>query len=928
MEKPVVLQTFRVGNGTVNSNGGEAVHGLVMVDDDGKESENPGNELLEDLDSYLEDINDRLTISRMVSDSVIKGMVSAVEQDAAEKIAEKELELARLKETLSLYHVGGDESELSGSSVMQHGPRSERPYSSLSNGSFDSYGIVESLGSLKIVAKNQLRNLRKEIDCIRGSCSMRRIGSGSVSEMVELGGILQDNVSDIKWMDVDKILDSLRATDDMICKQVDDMVYLSKTSLCQLQQEKEFQREIEDMVTMNCIRGLKEEFEERLWDQNAQVYDNENLSWFEKIKEISSLRQELDVISKSLSVPEIGHISSHGSTEIGEECSNNKRTDHLHRKVSGNHVSLSASLGDGNGKHDEFAVPENVDYAQLKHMSKEELVNYFKTEMTKMKRNHELEVQEMTEEYFSLKREYLRERGSSFPFKKDKEFDTLRKKIPEVVLKLDDILLENKKLVLFNKNAGSLCSLKDRLESLLSENHQLRGLITDKKREIKCLSSQVSDTAEIILQHSVAKANLLKRIGNLQCALEDACFEASITEDVYKCLLKGVVNSNSSAEENLVKRIGNLQCALEDACIETSITEDVYKCLLKGMVNYDSSVTELSDIESNSMYDFEDLAMESFVMLELCGVIFKESLKEAEEKLLDLNLKYINENELRFHVETEALQKEEALNLEVTEKERLKQETFFLSSLIEEKEKLAQEAAAALVKEKEQFALVSLELNNLRNTTRQQEMLISERSKESDEIKGELSLALEQIEGYKLELYDLRHKFTLKMNEIKDIDEERKMLMSVNQEWQNSRLLAEAEEREHKRQIQFLTILVQSLYTRVADLECRVMKDITRGNMRLDNLSSHLRALIQKAKVIKSKGLMYQQRLERRSSDLQKAEAEVDLLGDEVDALLSLLEKIYIALDHYSPVLQHYPGIVEILKLVRRELGGESTKPA
>ena len=36
---------------------------------------------------------------------------------------------------------------------------------------------------------------------------------------------------------------------------------------------------------------------------------------------------------------------------------------------------------------------------------------------------------------------------------------------------------------------------------------------------------------------------------------------------------------------------------------------------------------------------------------------------------------------------------------------------------------------------------------------------------------------------------------------------------------------------------------------------------------------------------------------------------QVDLLGDEVDALLSLLEKIYIALDHYSPILQHYPGV-------------------
>lgn len=39
---------------------------------------------------------------------------------------------------------------------------------------------------------------------------------------------------------------------------------------------------------------------------------------------------------------------------------------------------------------------------------------------------------------------------------------------------------------------------------------------------------------------------------------------------------------------------------------------------------------------------------------------------------------------------------------------------------------------------------------------------------------------------------------------------------------------------------------------------------------------------------------------------------QVDLLGDEVDALLRLLEKIYVALDHYYPVLKHYSGVSQI----------------
>jgi hypothetical protein len=39
-------------------------------------------------------------------------------------------------------------------------------------------------------------------------------------------------------------------------------------------------------------------------------------------------------------------------------------------------------------------------------------------------------------------------------------------------------------------------------------------------------------------------------------------------------------------------------------------------------------------------------------------------------------------------------------------------------------------------------------------------------------------------------------------------------------------------------------------------------------------------------------------------------------LGDEVNALLSLLEKIYIELDHYSPILQNYPGVSFLLFLL------------
>jgi len=51
--------------------------------------------------------------------------------------------------------------------------------------------------------------------------------------------------------------------------------------------------------------------------------------------------------------------------------------------------------------------------------------------------------------------------------------------------------------------------------------------------------------------------------------------------------------------------------------------------------------------------------------------------------------------------------------------------------------------------------------------------------------------------------------------------------------------------------------------------------------------------------------------LEIRRSELQKAESEVDVLGGKVNALLSLVQKIYVTLEHYSPVFQHHPVLLD-----------------
>jgi hypothetical protein len=612
---------------------------------------------------------------------------------------------------------------------------------------------------------------------------MRR--RNSASEIVGLSGILPEKVPD-KWSDVDRMLEDLGTTLDSFYKHTDDMVRFSKLSLFEWQQEKEFQAEIEGLVIQNCIRGLQEEFEQSLWDQNTQFFGNVSASWLEKVKELSSLRQELDAIAKSLFVSESGLLISHGSFE--------------HRKSSGHHVS--------NGNHDEsiITMPENLEAAQLKHMNREELFHYLKTEMTKMKRHHESKVQEMTEEIFSLKREYLKERGSSLPVRKDKDLDILRKKIAEVILKLDDILVENEKVPSASNNAESLDNMKDRLESLRLENHELRDLLAQKKREIKLLSSQVSDATEKMSQHSLTEVNLLRIITNLKSLIEDTHAETTISEDLHKILLK--------------EFMGQIKCFTKESDLEYDFMEGIYEIIFREAAQNAKSASKL---------EIEDSDMESIITQGLLEVGLQEAFKEAEEKLGSLNQKYVDENKVRLTLEMEAMEKEKALRMSIAEKEKLDQDIHLLTATIQEKDKLVRESTDALEKEKENLELASRELGNLRAQTSQQRLLISQNSEESEIIKHDLLEALDKNKLCEEEISKLQEKIQLVTENLREATEEKSMLLAVSQEKQS---LVEAREREHREQLDSIVVLVNGLSRAVTDFESRATKEIKRSSLR------------------------------------------------------------------------------------------------
>ncbi|KAI4297075.1 hypothetical protein L6164_036983 [Bauhinia variegata] len=850
-----------------------------------KEDESPVDIIMDDLDAYFDDIDGRLTISRMVSDSVIKGMVVAVEQEAAERIAKKELDVVGLKEMLHIYHVGDDETKT---------PVIYRETRGVAGIGVEQDRLIGYVESFRIGANEQLKQLEKEVNKIRVS-SIRRISSGS--ELIGVGGNLQEMVPE-KWNDVDKSFESLKDTLDGFCRRMEVMAQLSDNSFFEWQQEREFRSKIEGMVMSNCIQSLQQEFEQILWEQNTQIYNSESGNWFDNLKEISSLRQELDSISKTISVFDDGQFFSHSSLENGDEWCSNKRTDHFHCRIPTNQLSPSTLEGNGNHEDSKNNKHENLNPVSLKHLSREELVTHYNSEITKMRRNHESQVQEVTEEIFRLRRELLKERGSSLPLRKDKEFDVLRRKIPDFISKLDNILLGNEKKI------ESRSTLKDRLESLHSENHQLRNTLLDKKTEFKSLSSQLSDAVEKLSQQQMTEKNLLQRIQKLECDIGDSHAEFLVIQDVYKCIFEEIT--------------GEYRCIAEESHLKHMFMEEMYEIIFREAGH---------QVQPSSKSEIEDSDMESIIKLGLLDVIFKEALMDAEEELRSLNAQCLNENHIRLNLEMELLKDREALLLEAAEKEKLKQEMLLLTLKLEEKDKVAEEVTNALVEEKRKMDLASEELNSLKVKTAQQQNIILENNKELDVTKGNLVEALQEVEQHKEEMRKLHQNLEQRTKELREIDEERKVLHAVTQEKHGVLMLIEAREMKTRKQMESTIVLVHELLTAVSDFESRVNKDISRNYLRLESMRSVFHCLNNKANTLKATGLLYKKRLETRCSDLEKAEAEVDLLADEVDTYLSLLEAIYKKLDHYSPILRHYPGITEILALVKRELIGEYRKP-
>lgn len=774
------------------------------------------NPLLEDLDLYMEDINSRLIISRMVGNSVIRGMVNAVAEESAETISSKEAQIEELNRRLQLYEpIAGLRGACPSQVQFAHLGSRE-----------DDDGMM---GSLSVAAEKHLEVLKREIEWMRSSDFLK-------------GTQLDQGRSLESLTQMDRNVDALRDIMKIIFRNSIGMGSLLQESLNEQQWQWEIQREVDSAIVQNIVREMREGFETKLCEQKS-LFDAQNDYWLKKIGEISDLHQELKSVSKSmLSIePEHHHHLSHGSQESHEEWDNIKKKDHVSGKLYEYSAVTDSSRVGVNGVASEEnsgkTAPEVAESSLLLHMSKEELISHYKTEISEIKRQLESSIHEKTEELFRLKRQFLKERGLSHT-KKEKEMEALKKRLPDISLRLDGVLLEAKNFYAVQQDHDKIFSFKRRIDGLLLENRSLRDLLVSKSKDLDRLASQVSEAAKQMANYYSLEKTLLKKKTKIEWEIEDAKTETFIRTQIDKCILRELIHDS--------------ECQWEDAHAETEIIEKIYAVILgelivdaRSLVNSIMVCAEENNIlaavisqKDNSlnleMEKVERLRQEVASLSALVNerdIALSSELKKSETLSQELEKAEQLKKEV-LSLSTLVREKELTLSLEVKRSEELSQELVSLRGFIEEKNKLIVDLESKLRQQEEDLDQDSEELRKLKAQVNEQERSVWGYKKESDLLKLRLDEVMKKIGQSDAKIFDLNQKLALASNNVREAEKEKIMLYSIIQQKDNKLSSATARVDEQTEQMESIVVFVQELSRSVVEFERIVLWNLERRSSR------------------------------------------------------------------------------------------------
>ncbi|KAJ3698571.1 hypothetical protein LUZ61_002276 [Rhynchospora tenuis] len=377
------------------------------------------------------------------------------------------------------------------------------------------------------------------------------------------------------------------------------------------------------------------------------------------------------------------------------------------------------------------------------------------------------------------------------------------------------------------------------------------------------------------------------------------------TEEVFvlkRELLKEKGSSNPLQSEILRKRISKLVTKLEDVLTEkeSSVTRVSENHNHSSLINEQQAKISALDEENQRLRNAvaekekewkektlfylkfeEDILIESEIREEVNNIVLKEMFEEFESKILvDIS-----------HVES---RKDKEVCIEKEEKEKLKQMVDFLSKQAEVKDKFTSDVENKFMLLSSKFDLFKKQFNKLEEKVKEQDLYILNSSGELNALSSKLELVLVKVQEHEEDVRQLKHSL--------------------------ENISSDVEKEKEKEVLESVMVSVEKMLEMV---EWRLINNVDCCASRILLMKSQFDQLVKEAKFLKHEKEWYKKASEVKNANLRTAEKEVDLLGDEVDVLTYLLEKVYGVLNHYSYVFQHYPGVIEVLKLIDNYMKGE-----
>nr|KYP64502.1 WPP domain-associated protein [Cajanus cajan] len=727
-----------------------------------------------------------------------------------------------------------------------------------------------------------------------------------------------------------------------ILKQTMDLAFVKMQSALALREmgskEREWKLTIEKNVMSILIGSFMREFQE---DIEAELKRDENQvlkvwkrHWPRLMNEFTSLQHELAIFHETY--PEDSDCSSLSSPIKPSSPSKPSSPEASHEMAN----KFSQKM-------------EEMDKAPGEEES-EDGSNY----VAKLIKSHESIIRRKSEENNLSKHGILQERKASYT-RRRKELNRVRERIHVVTEKLDSFIYRNARLgeSLFNQRPIlDVEPFQGRKEVAKKEHNTMQNLISDMCGSIDDKVEEFNikfcnfDLEKQIQEH-VYKYYLREVINEWNENIEKQTIKRKIRDDINLTVLsEAVMDINANQEFSLTKEQDKINSTInEDICkiifrqtvdefnkvivgckadsgIREHINQIVFGETLKIFVNMTSFASKKREngIQNNFLDKLHFITIESFLKEDVCMVVFKAMIKEWELKLDNYYVENYIREMINQVVMVETLNDAFLFTMEVqgnSIKDNFSTSTMMLNQgwKVEGEENLTIILLESLLScfEAEENLMLSakseikeqcreLDLGSERGDLHEHEIfedLITGEEQTFSSLTSKVENVLQQLGIGKALLKELGTSLGHSLRDSESFQSQ----MSTNEEGQ-LRLSSSA----------FMPLL--NLILTFAEFGAMICQKFEMMNVRLEKMKCCLDPVIELVNCLRSKTLIYQKAFFKRCQNLQKAEAEVDLLGDQVDALLTLLEKIYATLHQHAPALQQYFEVYNILELIKKEL--------